>query len=132
MPDARSRLAAAAAVVLLAAGAPARAQMSHDAMPGMHHGAVPGTADAAEDPIGASMHAAMRRMEAAMNRPPAGDPDVDFARQMIPHHEGAVDMARAVLASGKDPAIENLAREIIASQEREIAILRDWLAKHGG
>jgi uncharacterized protein (DUF305 family) len=62
----------------------------------------------------------------------AGYPDVDFARAMIPHHQGAIDMAEVVLANGNDPDMRKLADEIIAAQQSEIAFLQQWLAAHGG
>ena len=60
-----------------------------------------------------------------------GDADADFARGMIPHHQGAVDMAKIVLQHGKDPAIRKLAEDVVRSQETEIKFMREWLAKRG-
>ncbi|OUE46979.1 hypothetical protein BZY95_01095 [Billgrantia desiderata SP1] len=72
-----------------------------------------------------------RRMHEDMSVEFTGNPDADFARGMIPHHQGAIDMANVVLMHGEDEAIRDLAREIIEAQEEEIAFLRDWLAQHG-
>lgn len=58
-----------------------------------------------------------------------GDADKDFAQEMIVHHEMAVEMAKDVLAKGKDPEIKQLAEEVIAAQTKEIEFLRAWLAK---
>ena len=55
------------------------------------------------------------------------DPDAAFVLGMIPHHQGAVDMAEIVLKFGKDARNQHLAREIIAAQRREIGEMREWL-----
>ena len=63
------------------------------------------------------------RMHAAMDLPFTGDADRDFARMMIPHHQGAIDMAIAELRYGKDPRLKRLAQEIIVEQQQEIAVM---------
>ncbi len=74
--------------------------------------------------------AAMMRMHNDMSVQFTGDPDVDFAHLMIPHHQGAIDMSRVVLQYGRDPEIRALAERIIKDQEEEIGTLRDWLEHH--
>ena len=74
---------------------------------------------------------AMERMHKDMATAPTGDADVDFVRGMIPHHQGAIDMAKAVLAHGKDPEIRKLAEDVITAQEGEITFMQEWLKKHG-
>jgi uncharacterized protein (DUF305 family) len=73
---------------------------------------------------------AMAKMHHDMAVAPTGDIDRDFVNGMIPHHQGAVDMAEVELARGHDPALKKLARDIIAAQRREIAFMKAWAAKH--
>lgn len=76
-----------------------------------------------------AMAESMGRMMAAMHDAPAtGRADADFLAMMIPHHQGAVDMARLVLLYGRDPLTRQLAAGIIASQSAEIAAMRERLA----
>jgi uncharacterized protein (DUF305 family) len=74
------------------------------------------------------MDAAMKKMMDDMHAPGyTGNPDVDFLAMMIPHHQGAVDMARLALIYGKDPLTRRLAEEIIASQTVEISGMSERL-----
>ena len=66
---------------------------------------------------------AVARMHVAMDVPSSGDPDRDFARMMIPHHQGAIDMALVELRYGKDQRLRRLAQEIIVDQQQEIALM---------
>lgn len=72
----------------------------------------------------AEIRTAMTIMDGRMTGAPmTGDPDRDFLAMMIPHHQGAIDMAKAVLAHGKDPIARRLAQEIVATQQAEIALM---------
>lgn len=73
---------------------------------------------------------AMHMMHEDMNVPYAGDADIDFVRGMIPHHQGAIDMAKIQLKYGKDPEIRKLAEDVIKAQQVEIKMMKDWLAAH--
>jgi len=67
----------------------------------------------------------MTVMDREMRRAPmTGDPDHDFAVMMIPHHQGAIDMAKAELLYGKDPVLRRLAQEILVTQASEIDVMR--------
>jgi len=76
------------------------------------------------------MHEAMTVMDRGMeNAPMTGDPDRDFAAMMIPHHQGAIDMAKAELLYGKNPVLRRLAQEIVVTQDSEITVMRMELQK---
>jgi len=60
----------------------------------------------------------------------SGNSDVDFVRLMLPHHQAAIDMAKAQLLNGTDPQMRRLAQEIITDQQSEIELMRLWLKQH--
>lgn len=60
-----------------------------------------------------------------------GEPDYDFVRGMIPHHQGAIDMAQVLLEAGSDPELLALSEDIIAAQRAEIAEMEAWLEAYG-
>jgi uncharacterized protein (DUF305 family) len=103
----------AAAVVLVAASA--RAQAPH------HHGEM----SAFEQMMAESMS----RMDKDMSIAHTGDPDRDFAAMMIPHHQGAIDMAKAELQFGRNPVLRRLAEGIIVEQQQEIEVMRRELRR---
>lgn len=67
---------------------------------------------------------AMSKMMADMAVKPTGDVDRDFVAMMVPHHQGAIDMAKAVLRYGKNEQLRRMAQEIIVTQQQEIAAMR--------
>jgi uncharacterized protein (DUF305 family) len=72
--------------------------------------------------------ASMDKMHMAMGAvAQSGNSDVDFVRLMIPHHQGAIDMAKIQLLHGKDPQMRRLAQEIITDQQLEIELMQRWL-----
>jgi uncharacterized protein (DUF305 family) len=78
-----------------------------------------------------AFEAAHHKMMASMGVKLSGDPDRDFVLMMIPHHEGAIDMAKIELQYGKDPMLRELAQKIVDAQETEIAEMKEWQKKHG-
>lgn len=119
--------------------APAAAAPAAPAAPAMDHSAhaMPaGGSMAMPVPEGATPSTrayveAMNAMHEGMMIDYTGDADVDFVRGMIPHHQGAVEMAKIVLEHGKDPELKKLAEDIVKAQETEIAFMQEWLKKHG-
>ena len=80
------------------------------------------------DPDWSELIASMDKMHMTMGAVVrSGNSDVDFVRLMLPHHQAAIDMAKAQLLYGKDPQMRRLAQEIIADQQSEIDLMQLWL-----
>jgi len=115
----RHLLSAAAMTLAAACVAGAVASQAHD----IGDADAPATT-AEEAPFLAENGAAMDKMMADMHAKPTGDIDADFTAMMIPHHQGAIDMAVAYLRYGKNPQLRRLAQEIVVEQQQEIATMR--------
>jgi uncharacterized protein (DUF305 family) len=127
-------LVLASFVVAHAQTSPPQAPTPH-AMPGMSmSGGQGGTGEggpAGGNDADRALMVGMKKMQSDMEAAPAtGNPDKDFVSMMIPHHQGAVAMARIELQYGKDPAMRRLAETIIRAQDSEIATMKTWQAKH--
>jgi uncharacterized protein (DUF305 family) len=111
-----------AAMSLVMAHGPTSAHRIHRTMPIQY------VADwhynSGEAPFLSENEAAMNKMMADMRVKPTGDVDRDFVAMMVPHHQGAVDMAKAELSYGHNEELRRLAREIVGNQEQEIAAMR--------
>ena len=95
---------------------------------------MPGVAspDTTNSPAGKAETAAMQEMMKTMNgMQPTGDPDTDFVMMMIPHHQGAIDMAEVELKYGKDKQLRALADMIVVAQRKEITTMKKWQSDHG-
>lgn len=120
------RLLAVSATMMLGIGAAGLALAQSD-----HSGHDMSNSDGASSPAAKGYIEAMDRMHEVMGKVDySGDPDVDFVRGMIPHHQAAIDMAKVQLEHGKDPEIRKLSEEIIKAQENEIKQLEAWLSAH--
>jgi uncharacterized protein (DUF305 family) len=109
--------------LVLAAALPAFGQEATD-----HSGHMMGD----KGPASMAFMEANNRMHQGMAFEFSGNADEDFIRGMIPHHQGAVEMAQIVLEHGSDPEVRKLAEAVIKAQEAEIKWMQDWLAKNGG
>lgn len=99
----------------------------------MLFGTAPDAAPAAMHHAGPSSHAymvGMEKMSREMNVPMTGNADRDFVAMMIPHHAGAIDMARVQLEFGQDPELRKLSEEIVKAQDAEIAQMKVWQARN--
>ena len=122
-----------AALLALGLAGSALAQGTHDhgSMPGMDMGSKgsmkPDPKDnAATKEFKAADMAMMKDMDVAYT----GNADVDFRTHMMPHHKGAIDMAKVALKHAKDPATKQMAQKIIDDQEKEIGEMEAWLKKN--
>jgi uncharacterized protein (DUF305 family) len=104
-------------------------KMDHSKMDHAQHApAAPAATDSAATK---AFKEANDRMHADMAIAFTNDADADFVKGMLPHHQGAVDMAKIVLKHGKDPEVRKLAAAIIKAQDTEIAFMKAWLKKKG-
>jgi len=105
----------------------ATAAIAQTVDPHAGHAMPEASASAQASPSTAAYEAANSKMHKDMGVALTGDADRDFLAGMIPHHQGAIDMAEVVLKYGKDPKVRKLARNIIKAQKHEIAMMRAWL-----
>jgi uncharacterized protein (DUF305 family) len=122
----------AIATVIAAIGTTAFAQHAHQpsspkTTQKMMEDRTPKDSDAASTKAYKEAHGKMMH---DMHQTFTGNADVDFMNGMIPHHQGAIDMAKVQLKYGKDAETRKLAEQIIADQEREIALMQGWLRKN--
>ena len=114
---------AALAVLLVVSVSRAQPPHQHEVSPSQ---GTPSAGTTAES-FTSLMMQAMERMHRDMGIVPSGDPDRDFAAMMIPHHQGAVDMAKVELKFGKNPVLRRLAQGIIVEQLQEIEVMQTEL-----
>jgi uncharacterized protein (DUF305 family) len=103
-------------------------------MPGNSGHMMPGMKSQSAMPMNEASKAfveANARMHRDMAIAFSGNPDVNFAKGMMPHHQGAIDMSMIVIKHGKDAVVRKLATDIIAAQKTEIAQMSTWMARNG-
>ena len=122
----------AGAIAISAGLAFAQSQMTTpETTPGHAGHNISAPASDADSPSTQAYRVANDKMHAEMTIEFTGDADIDFMQGMIPHHQGAIDMARVVLEHGKDAEVRKLAEEVIIAQQGEIAMMERWLAERG-
>lgn len=122
--------AAATAIAFNMMALPAMAQQVHHQHGASSNSPPPAFVASTAKPFSALMEDAMAVMEDGMKRAPMnGATEHDFVAMMIPHHQGAIDMAKAMLLYSKDPELRNLAQGIITEQQNEIRVMQAWLQR---
>jgi uncharacterized protein (DUF305 family) len=112
---------------VLGLAVPAFAQSGHQ-----QHGAAGASATHAQSGASKAYMAANDKMHGPMMQAAnESDPDIAFVKGMIPHHQGAIDMAKVVLQYGKDEQTKKWANDVIREQQREIDEMQAWLKKRG-
>ena len=82
-------------------------------------------------PSSQALNGVITKMNAEMALPFSGNADVDFVKRMIAHHHAAIDMAKTVLAFGKDGEVKKVAEGVVKADEADIATMEEWLRKQG-
>jgi len=120
-----------ASTVLGVSAMTAGAQQQAASMPGMDMSHAAGnTPSGSSNASSQAFKDADQKMMQNMNSPSyTGDADKDFVSHMIPHHQGAIDMAQVELKYGKDPILRRLAHQIIKAQQDEIKLMQRWQEK---
>jgi uncharacterized protein (DUF305 family) len=129
MSSPRFRRFAAFAVAFVAAAGAAGQEQHHQH--GQPVGKAPAFVASTAKPYAALAGDAMAVMDEGMRRAPMnGAAEHDFVTMMIPHHQGAIDMAKALLLYTQDPELRNIAQGIITEQQNEIKVMQAWLQRY--
>ena len=115
-----------AAAIAFMSAQPVHAQQTNQPMPGMAMPAPSQGGSGSSEGLTAANDKMMKDMDVELT----GNADRDFVAMMMPHHQGAVDMAEVELKYGRDPELKKLARDIVAAQRKEIASMQKWQASH--